>query len=262
MLAGAGVVVAAAVESAGERSCLLIAAVTIEMQHLVGPAVLLCGPQHAAQMGKGRRAQHIKGDGFAILWAKAAEQAARHGAKRHIVSGGGAADHQQHAQRASAGAGQGRSAGGGGCAAHKTVRHQGQRFVGAGVAQQLPGNRRRLAHIGHHFHTEILQVLVDLRPDAAAILAGLEQLAEQALADGAHAPFDFGGLARRRVERVLQIVFEVPGQFSLLALIEGKGEAAPCGAAGDIGTLQFHIDLELTIGKALLGQAEDRHSCS
>ena len=190
------------------------------MDHVIGLACGLGGAQHLGQALKGGRAQHVQLKGFAGAPAQSLDEAAGHRAEGHVVVLAGVADDQQDADGADPGLGELWALRGLGLGAHKSLGAQSQRRVGLGVADQLPGDGRGLLHSGDDFDAGLVQAGPQLGPQLTGVVVGVKHGPEKLCPDLGHALLDAGSDGGRRVEWVLQKVFQVPAQVFLVLRAE------------------------------------------
>src|SRR5438105_1442415 len=89
---------------------------------------------------------------------------------------------------------------------------QAQRRVGLRVTYQLPGDGCGFAHVCDDLDARVFEPVTQRRPQIARVVARLKDVFEKYRADLDQALLDARGDLWRRVERVLQEVFEIPAQ--------------------------------------------------
>ncbi len=227
-------------------------AVAVEVHDVVGPAVLLRRLEPGGHGRVGGRAQHVELERRQA--AAQLDEVAGHGAERHVASAPRPADHQQHPQLRPRGR-QDRSAGGPVVGPHERPGPQRHRLVGAGVAQQLPG-QGRVARVGRHLHPGLVQAGAHPGPQVGR-LAG-EDRPEQRRSQLAQPR-----LRRRRqpgggVEGELEVVLQVPAQLLPVGGVDGEDEPAR-RPLDDAAVVQRDIDGVGAAGLAAVRQPQRQH---
>jgi hypothetical protein len=236
------------------------AAVAVEVDDLVGLARGVGATQRLPQLLEGRRAEHIEVEGFPRLLREALQESGGDRAEGDVLAAVRPADDEQDAQRRP-GPQLGQRGGRGrvGLRAHEGAGAQGERNLGLLVAQQLPGDGRRLAHPGHDLHPGLREPRPQRRPEVAGVVA-LEDRLKELDAERRHPLLDPRGDLRCRVLRELQVVLQIPAEVLLVAVRKAEGELDRGGLPREAVDLKGDLDVVHVLAGAGLRQAESRHA--
>ena len=193
----------------------------------------------------------------ARLVGQALEDTARYRAKRHVVITGRAADHQQNTDFAGDGVGAPlwtlRRVG---VRPHERSGAQGERHIGNRVAQQFPRDGVSIIDASDDFDTGVIERPTQDRPKVTSVVAAAEYGFKQFGAQLDQSRLDAMGDDRRRVERMREIILQIPAHIALILGGQGEGELARGGLAREAVAFQRDFGAIAILGQADLGEAK------